>query len=79
VRSFAYISRKLALQRLKKYLAKTDAIDEGNLPLPPSFEIVVKARGDAPSIAKRFVNNPLVANDPGTNDGVGFGDFPTSP
>ena len=79
MQSFAYISHKLALQRFKKYLLKTHSIYEGNLFLPPSFEIVVKARGGAPMVAKRFVNNPLVDNDPGTNDGIGFGGFPTNP
>ena len=79
VQAFAFVSPKLALRRLREYLLKHRAIDEGSRPLPAFFEIVVKARGDALSVAKRFLTNPLVDNDPGTNDGVEFGELPANP
>jgi hypothetical protein len=40
--------------------------------LPASFEIVVKTRSDVLPVARRFFNDPLVDNDPGTHDGVAF-------
>ena len=81
VQEFAFVSKKLALARLKKRLGKNDSIVVGlpTNPLPASFEIVVKARSDVLPVARRFFNNPLVGNDPGTHDGVAFARYPASP
>jgi len=81
VQAFAFVSQKLALQRMRKRLANNHStiVLPDTLMFPASFEIAVKARGDGVSVARRFENNPLVDNDPGTHDGVTFGGFPTKP
>jgi hypothetical protein len=83
VQEFAFVSKKLGLLRFKKQLGK-NGLDvfsslKGHNPLPAGFEIVVKTRGDVLPVARRFFKNPLVANDPGTHDGVALGHYPTIP
>ena len=83
VQEFALVSKKLGLLRLKKRLGKNGAAIfsgwDGHNPLPAYFEIVVKAHSDVLPVARRFFNNPLVDNDPGTHDGVTFAHYPTNP
>jgi cell division protein FtsX len=83
VQAFAFISRKLALQQLRKELKKNGSSIASSLtstlPLPTSFEIVLKPGGNARAVAQRFTNSPLVDNDPGSHDGVAFEQFPAKP
>jgi hypothetical protein len=82
VQESAFVFKKPALQRFKKRLGKNDSIVVVGLPtnpLPASFEIVVKTRSDVLPVARRFFNDPLVDNDPGTHDGVAFARYPAIP
>lgn len=76
VREFAFVSKHLTMMRLLERLG--DLVWVRSNPLPASFEIVVKSRGDVLPVARRFFNNPFVRDDPGTHDGVGFALPPTS-
>ncbi len=77
VREFAFVSNRLALPRYETENGAT--VVRWPSPIPAYFEIVVKARSDVLPVARRFFSNPLVDNDPGTHDGVGFAHSPTSP
>jgi cell division protein FtsX len=83
VQAFAFISRKLALQQLRKDLKKNGSSIASSLtttlPLPTSFEIVLKPGGNAWAVAQRFTNSPLLDTDPGSHDGVAFEQFPAKP
>ena len=77
VREFAFVSKRLSLLRLLKRLGIL--VWPRSNPVPASFEIVVKSRGDVLPLARSFFTDPLVDNDPGTHDGVSFARSPTSP
>ena len=82
VQEFAFVSKKLGMLRFEKQLKNAAAIIaglKGHNPFPAYFEIVLKTHSDVLPVARRFFNNPLIDNDPGTHDGVGLPRPATSP
>jgi hypothetical protein len=72
VEAYHFVSKREALEH---FAEKTD-VNVSNLPvnpLPASFDIVVRDGVDVESVARRFYDDPIVANDPGTHNGVQIG------
>ena len=73
VQAYRFVSKREALE---SFAAQYPDLDVSNLPvnpLPASFQIVVRDGVDAASVAERFYDDPIVANTPGTHDGVTVG------
>jgi cell division transport system permease protein len=74
-KSLTYISKDQALAEFKKRLGPSAQSILENLstnPLPASFRIYVKDPNQVDSVAGRFFDNAIVANDPGTHNGVHY-------
>jgi cell division transport system permease protein len=75
VKSYRYISKEEALRVFKKRLGDEGATMLENLPnnpLPASYRIWAKDANQVDTIARRFFNDPIVDNTPGTHDGVRY-------
>ena len=75
VKSYRYISKEEALKVFKKRLGDEGATMLENLPnnpLPASYRIWAKDANQVDTIAKRFFDDPIVDNTPGTHDGVRY-------
>jgi hypothetical protein len=73
VEAYHFVSKTEALAH---FAAEHPNLDVSNLPvnpLPASFQIVVRDGVDVDMIARRFYDDPIVANDPGTHNGVQIG------
>ncbi len=74
-KSVTYVTKDEALAEFKKRLGPNAQSILENLstnPLPASFRIYVKDPGQVDAVAARFFDNPIVANDPGTHNGVHY-------
>ena len=74
-KSLSYVSKDQALAEFKKRLGENAQSILENLstnPLPASFRIYVKDPGQVDAVAARFFEDPIVANDPGTHNGVHY-------
>jgi cell division transport system permease protein len=74
-KSVTYISKDQALKEFKERLGENAQSILENLstnPLPASFRIYVKDPGQVDTVAQRFFENPIVANDAGTHNGVHY-------
>jgi len=74
-KSVTYVTKDEALAEFKKRLGPNAQSILENLstnPLPASFRIYVKDPGQVDTVAGRFFDNPIVANDPGTHNGVHY-------
>jgi cell division transport system permease protein len=74
-KSMTYISKDQALKEFKERLGENAQSILENLstnPLPASFRIYVKDPGQVDTVAQRFFDNAIVANDPGTHNGVHY-------
>jgi cell division transport system permease protein len=75
VKSYRYISKEEALRVFKKRLGDEGATMLENLPnnpLPASYRIWAKDANEVDTIARRFFDDPIVDNTPGTHDGVRY-------
>jgi cell division transport system permease protein len=72
VKSSTYISKDEALQRFRQRFGDRIVNNLPINPLPASFQIQVKDAGQVDMVARRFFNDPMVDNDPGTHDGVKY-------
>ena len=73
--AYHYVTKAEALKRFAAYSERIAKVTE-NLPinpLPASFEILVREGEDVTAVARRFYDDPLVFNDPGTHNGVTIG------
>jgi len=73
VKSYTYISKDQALEDFRKGLSPSAAAIINNMPanpLPASYRIYVKEVGQVETVARRFLDDPVVDNSPGTHDGV---------
>jgi len=73
VEAYRFVSKR---QALESFAAQRPDLDLENLPmnpLPASFQLVVRDGADVASVAQRFYEDPIVANTPGTHDGVAVG------
>lgn len=76
VKDVKFVSKEEALKRLKEsFKGHEDVLEalSGN-PLPPSYEISLKDPQQIEMVAKRFFDNPIVDNTPGSHDGVRYGE-----
>jgi cell division transport system permease protein len=74
-KSVTYISKDEALKEFKERLGENAKQILENLstnPLPASFRIYVKDPDQVDAVAGRFFDNAIVANDPGTHNGVHY-------
>lgn len=75
VKTYRYISKEEALRIFKKRLGDDGASMLDNLPnnpLPASYRIWAKDANQVDRIARRFFEDPVVDNTPGTHDGVRY-------
>jgi hypothetical protein len=73
--AYHYVTKAEALKRFAAYSERIAKVTE-NLPinpLPASFEILVREGEDVTVVARRFYDDPLAFNDPGTHNGVSIG------
>ena len=71
VEAFHYVSKDEALELFGARLGKiVNFILQSHNPLPASYQILVRDPRDTLAVAKRFYDNPVVDNTPGTTDGV---------
>jgi cell division transport system permease protein len=74
-KSLTYISKDQALAEFKQRLGPNAQSILENLstnPLPASFRVYVKDANQVDTVASRFFDDPIVANDPGTHNGVHY-------
>jgi len=71
--AYHFVSKREALDSFAAEFPDQDFANLPVNPLPASFQIVVRDQADVASVARRFYDDPIVANSPGTHDGVQVG------
>lgn len=72
VKSYKYVSKDEALRRFREKYGERIVANLTINPLPASFEIQVYNADFVDSVARQFINDPVVAHDPGTQNGVRY-------
>jgi len=70
--AYHYVTKREALKRFAKRFGERIVANLPINPLPASFEILVRDRALAVTVARRFFNDPIVDNDPHTHNGVQY-------
>jgi hypothetical protein len=73
VEAYHFVSKREALEHFAEQYGEDITTNLPINPLPASFDIVVRDGVDVESVARRFYDEPIVANDPGTHNGVQVG------
>lgn len=70
VEAYHFVSKRETLDRFRDRFAEKIVANLPFNPLPATFEILVRDRANVVPVARRFYDNPVVDNDPGTHNGV---------
>jgi cell division protein FtsX len=73
IEAYHFATKREALAALRRQLGADANLILKNMkgnPLPASFQLLVRDRAEIADVARRFCDNPIVDNDPGTRNGV---------